>query len=492
MERGKPGALRSLTWYAGSDFLGKAIGFLVSPLLTRLLTPHQYGVPALLASVWTVLALVQFGGMDWSFPFFRSHARERKDLSGILSTSTVIALGSLSATILLFSAAAFLWGGVRSYIGFASGREMLAGIVATGAVAALSWLLYLLRFQQKAHAFALAGTVGNVLGAVLFVAVAFFFPQEERLEVRFWTYALFAVAGGLLAFRLIGRGEEGPVRLDSFDPALGRRMALYGAVLVPGGLLYAVFTAVDRLLLGWFDPPEVAVLAIALTLAGAALMMRGWFSLVWSPVVTEWIAERDTADYTPRLDRLFRAMTVTGFPLVLLGSIWVRPFLELIYPPFYARAAGPIILLLLAGSFSILSLVANVSTLIARIARYHTPVYGIALILNIACGIIFIPRLGALGAVIGTATGELVILVLWIVVTNHVLKRNHLSWGPGAVIMAPSTAASLLFLPSMPLGDAGLAVRAACSVTVAALLAILLGRRRKELLSLWNVLQRKG
>jgi len=64
-------AVRQFSLFAVADILGLGIGVLVSPITTRLLTPSQYGAVPILAAIWAVFSLMQYGGMDSAFPFFQ-------------------------------------------------------------------------------------------------------------------------------------------------------------------------------------------------------------------------------------------------------------------------------------------------------------------------------------------------------------------------------------------------------------------------------------
>jgi len=86
---------KNILIYATADLLGRGIGFITSPFTTRLLTPEQYGVVPLLMAVWTTISLIQYGGMDWSYPFFRSQKSDELSKKEIMITSTYIATFSL-------------------------------------------------------------------------------------------------------------------------------------------------------------------------------------------------------------------------------------------------------------------------------------------------------------------------------------------------------------------------------------------------------------
>ncbi|MBW3543819.1 MAG: hypothetical protein KY476_26520, partial [Planctomycetes bacterium] len=61
---------RNMLTYASADLAAMAVSLLVSPIMTRLLTPQQYGVVPLLNAVWAFLSVMRYGSMDFALPLF--------------------------------------------------------------------------------------------------------------------------------------------------------------------------------------------------------------------------------------------------------------------------------------------------------------------------------------------------------------------------------------------------------------------------------------
>src|SRR6266571_1682248 len=129
---------RNITIYMIADILGSGIGLITSPVTTRLLTPEQYGATPLLMALWSVVALCQFGGMDWAFPFFRANRSAERE--SVTVTATIIATSSAMITFLLFSAVALLLPAVRDYAGVST-WEILAFLAGLLPMAIVSWYL---------------------------------------------------------------------------------------------------------------------------------------------------------------------------------------------------------------------------------------------------------------------------------------------------------------------------------------------------------------
>src|SRR4051812_24210352 len=90
---------RDMLIYSGADLLGSAIGLVLSPVFTRLYTPQQYGAQAALAAVWSFVCLVQYGGMDMAYSYFRAQTADPAERRRLMVTASGIAVTSLVAVI---------------------------------------------------------------------------------------------------------------------------------------------------------------------------------------------------------------------------------------------------------------------------------------------------------------------------------------------------------------------------------------------------------
>jgi O-antigen/teichoic acid export membrane protein len=84
----------------------------------------------------------------------------------------------------------------------------------------------------------------------------------------------------------------------------------------------------------------------------------------------------------------------------------------------------------LVGTFSTLSLVAIATIIMDPSPKYYFIIYICALIITICIGLLTVPHLGALGAILGTLGAELFILGGWILRGKFIKKNLNLNWRP--------------------------------------------------------------
>lgn len=402
---------RNLMLFAVADICGAMIGLLTSPILTRLLTPEQYGAVPLMAAAWAIVASLQYGGMDSAFPFFRAQGKEPR--LSIIGTSTRIAMLSALGLVLVFGAGGLAIPYIRDLAQVGS-LEFVVFAIGLLPATWIGWQLYLLRFEHRAGYFAVLTLFGRVVGVIAALPLIYLAEQQDRLLVSIAVAAAVAWIAWLFGRRLIrlsGLGRDA----TEFSGPLGKRLARYGGALVPGVMVYSMTVIVDRLIVGeWGGPSEAAVYVLAVSIAGAALMLKAWFARVWTPNLVEWVATKDEAIYLPRLQRALDLIALVMFSLAVFGTIWADPVIDLVYPPHYLAAASIVPWLLLGGAVSTLSLVLVATVLLADTPKFHLPVYALGLAVNVIACLILVPELGPRGAGMATALSEFTIFSCWL------------------------------------------------------------------------------
>jgi O-antigen/teichoic acid export membrane protein len=417
-------AVRQFSLFAVADILGLGIGVLVSPITTRLLTPSQYGAVPILAAIWAVFSLMQYGGMDWAFPFFRS----RPDIYSaekVRATSTRIVLLAVLLTWSLFGLWLF-WTDYGQSNAHMSIQEVVLYFLSIPPSAFIGWQLYIMRYELQAAAFARLSVFGRVFPPLLAIPMMVMVDQEHRL-------ALNLLAGCIVSWIVcwwgsftLKRAGLSASRAEASLP-LAKVMLRYGIVLVPAAVVYSLFTVVDRILLGYYrTPEEVAVYMLAINVGGIALLIKVWFGRIFDPYLIRWVENRRAEEYMPKLQDSLDLIALIMTVLTLLAVFWSGHLFSLLYPDAYKQSAEVVPLVVLAGAISSLSLIFVASPLMSQKTMFHLPIYSLGLIVNSISGFILIPRIGVSGAVWGTLLGETVILLAWIATGRWILRNLRL------------------------------------------------------------------
>lgn len=414
--------------YSVGDILGKGILLIVAPLLTRALTPSQYGTIPLFMALWGVISVIQYAEITSSLTMFSAQTSEREVRDKIRVTATVIALISFSLVWTGFFIISIFTSFVIDFVG-ASKFEIFLFLIGIIPSSVSYWGAFVLRYQHQAFAFVRITMISRVFSIVCAMPFVFFFPEETRLRVYLSMVFLF---NSISIFWMIWEFRKLGIQLiDSslIDRSLGRRMLSFALRFVPSSILIASTVFADRLLIGYFmSNVDVGVLGLTLQLSAGVLMLKSWFSLVWDPHLVEWLATKEPLVYMPKLKNALSMVSVTFFCLTVLVSLWGREFVELIFPVPYHEVGGFIPIVVLNGSMSVLSLIAIATAIMENSPRFRIRISGIALTTNLAVGVVLIPKYGIIGALYGTFLSECAILISWIIIGKFVFKNLSLPW----------------------------------------------------------------
>lgn len=420
--------MQSVLIYVAGGVLEQIIGVLISPVTTRLLSPEQFGIIALVSSVFAAVSLMQLAGMDWAFPYFRIRFNRPEELTTLRNTSTYIATTSLTATGIVFLLSLFSSVRISDFLRVHEPLSMVLVAAWLFFYGLNGWYVYILRYENLPLSFIKVALNRAIVFPLVFLPAAWLAPPEARLDVYFGS-SIAALASsslhGLLAIRR--SADVWPYERSHFSFMLAKEMLGYGLVLVPSGVLLAMISVVDRYLLGWLsDTGDIGVYYLAVNMSALLVMIRSWFNLAWWPFIIEFIKKNPREVYEKTVNQMMYYASIVFSGVALVLGLWAAEITSLIYPAAFNQAAVVVPFLLMSGVLGGLSSIANVSVVITQKKRFHPVIYGAALALNIGTCILLIPAWGVTGAAIGMLASDAFILVAWILVTNYLTDALRL------------------------------------------------------------------
>ena len=422
---------KSFLTYGLADLLSRTIGLISSPITTRLFTMTQYGSVPLLSAIWAPFSLAQYGGMDWAYPFYLSRKQSEEQGRQYIATASFLAYVSVVLVWGGFLVAAFTGGWLTTYASVTPG-ELAFFVLGLLPAALIYWLCYLLRFLHCADSYVRVTLLGRIVPVVVVLPLLPLVEQQHRLILSFglgWLISLVALIYALYEMCRVGHW---PFRWNLFNQLLAREMLKYGLFLVPASVAYALISISDRLLVGYFLVSEgVAWLAVAGAIGSAGNLFAGWFGLAFDPHLSNWVASGEQKVYLPKLQILVNSLSCFFSVLTGLAAVWATPVIAVLYPDAYLPSAALVPVILMTSAVAVLSRIGVTTALIAQTPKFHSVLYPASLVANVAIGLIFIPRMGVMGAVLGTLAVEVLILCGWIYFGRIYTKNLPLQWsGP--------------------------------------------------------------
>lgn len=379
--------------YGISGILARFIGVFLIPVYTRIFTPADYGVIAMVDVFAGLVGMFVVLGMDnasarW---FYASEdVADRRETISSWFWCQFTASAVAAALLLLFaSQLATLLTGESRYGNLIRLVAFAIPLNAAGTVLG-NWL----RYQRRAWAavaLATATLLANAGLTIVFVVV--------------WRQGL----TGAYAARLLGTAIAAAVALawlrGWLSPMLVswtrlRDMLRFGVPLVPAAIGLWVMMGMDRFVLQiFYNTSEVGLYAIAGSIASGVALITGAFCQAWGPFAYSILNRPESRRVYAKVLDLYSFL---GCALCTALALFAPLILRLLTTEAYYSAASCVFLL---ASANLLNGARYIATLGCGITKQSVPMalsMGIGAGINLVLNFLLVPEFGGEGAALGT------------------------------------------------------------------------------------------
>ncbi|TLM96253.1 MAG: hypothetical protein FDZ75_05125, partial [Actinobacteria bacterium] len=383
--------IRNVFLYAAPKFATYGLNLLTLPILTRLLTPEEFGVATLAWVAPTIIVAVASMGISSAAQrFYFEYRDEPEKVDRLLFTGQAWLVFSLAiSTVLVWVFQAQL-------------AQLLLGSATYGIALFVAFLnsfiseftnFYQLQYQNLELAgrhSLLTVTKATIqsLGGVLFV----------------WAFdaSYMGVLYGMLAGAVVSAGigfvDINRRRKRALDRAILKENLAYGAQLVPKAFTGYINRFFDKYMLNsMLSMSAVGVYNIGQTIGNAmnSIMITVWNA--FQPVFyREIFDDPDNGGHaTGRIFSFFSYLVIAPCVVVVL---FAPEIVKLLAPPSYAAAVSIIVLATAAMTTQAFGMFVGVQYAYTKKAWLIFPISVVGTLVNVGANIVLIPRLGLIGA----------------------------------------------------------------------------------------------
>ena len=453
------GLTRDSMVFALGAVTGKAVGLVMLPILTRTLSPEQYGSADVLMSLGTAATATLLLGLDVAA--LRLYFDQTDDASRRRLMSTWMAIGLLvsgsAAIVIAWQARAIstvLFGDSSLEVGVAA----VAVIVVAQTVHVVALTVF--RAVRRAWMYALLSGGVLVMYAVMAVALLTVWRADANTVVISWAAAL-AVSASVGVFfvrgRVLGRPSSGLVA-----PLL--RLGLPLALGVAASLV-ADF-ANRAILLGSSGASNVALLTVALRFASVAGLAVAGFQLAWLPhalALGSGEASRKRIGVEGRQIVAIVAVLVTGVAVVSPELV------RLVAGAAYGNALPALGLSLVGVLASALFLLASLPSVLTRHTKDVGLAVGSGVALALLLNLVLARPFGSTGTAAAVTAGQLVAALLAAALGR---RRLVMRFGRGRIAVLVGVSAAVAVLITTVLSGAPLVIRVTPVILMASALLL--------------------
>ena len=426
--------LRHSALYGLAGATGKAVALVTVPVLSRILSPSEYGLADLANSMAGMLVIVAMFAGDVPAARLLGRARTVGERGSVLSTYvwTAIVLGVVVGVALL----PFV-GTITGGLWDAPDRAGLAllSLLLIPVSAAQAALVTTQRLESRPKQFATLSTIdllAQMLLAVLFAAIG-------------------GGATGMVAGFVLGSVVGLSAAAYLAPPAARRRpnvrlavgMIREGFAFVPAMIGFTVANVAARYLLVQSEgQTAVGLFAVAIRMAGLMLLVSTAFGLAWGPLGLAQPAGERTARLFGRVMAAFSTLAVlSALALAAVGPELISVVSGDQYRAGSVMLPGLLLSAAMSGGFYVLLVAAGVS----QRGRAVSVASVAGAILQVATTWVLLPQLHLQAVGVGALAGQSLALVLLVATIGSGVERSGwlvLMMCGGAVIALALQAAS--------------------------------------------------
>lgn len=383
--------IRNVFIYITPKLATYGLNLLSLPILTRLLTPADFGVVALAWLFPTVAVSVLTAGIGFAVPrFYFEYRHDKPRLDALVFGSQVFlyAMLALSAVGVWFARE---WIASLTMNDAAYGNALFLAYLAVYLEQIMTLYLRLYQNMERAvahSAFTIGRTVVQV-GVSLLLVWGFGFNYMGPIWGSFAGSAVACLGLGIAFANTFGKG----VRLrDLWDNML------YGLQLVPKSFSGAVNRFFDKYLLNsMLSMSAVGIYAIGQQLSGTLNFM---ISTIWMSFQPEALREVFDRHEHAAVDvgRLFTIFAYACLLPVATIILFAEELVAIVAPPSYGQAVDVLVVLAAIAGAQVFNVFVGVQFAYSKRPVWVTVMTFVGAGVNIVANIALIPRFGLLGA----------------------------------------------------------------------------------------------
>jgi O-antigen/teichoic acid export membrane protein len=404
--------------YASGAIVGKALGLVMLPVLTRGLTPEEFGRFDVLSTLSSALITILLLGVDVAairLYFDRPTAGDRSAL--LTSWYVVAAIITIPAAIVIVGARSWISIHLFDTTELDSAVALVAVIVVAGTFQVVG--LGVLRARGSSGLYGFLSSMSLVLNAVLTIGILVVWRREAiavlaALAVS-WTLS---AAVGFFLVRKDLRGRP--------SVADARRLLALGVPLAPA---VAVVWAADffhrAILLNAVGPQEVAYFAVAIRFGSVATLMVYGFQYAWQP--RTFAADEGAARERELQDARWILATVAVGATVI--GVFTRPLVRVVAGEAYDAAVPTTGVALLSAIALAAFMIQSTPLLVARRTLLIAAATTVGAVSSLALNAVSAPVFGASGTAASIGVGHVVAATMaWLLTSSsdriHGLGRS--------------------------------------------------------------------
>ncbi len=388
-----------LSYFYG-NFVVLLLGFIQTPVVTRIMTTDEYGRTGMFETAVTVIYIFSIMGLDQAY--IRYYYSEDINRGRLLKKCLMPAVFTVSVLLLVYAFNAEFF----NVILFGRSSADIAALVIIYTLISVFERFFFLdvRMQQNGKLYSNINIIEKVLSILTIVGAWYFLGNDFRVAL----YALavpWGITTGFLMIRYAVRYKKETLGKADISYA---ELLRYGLPFIVVLLMEWILSSCDRFALRiWSSFDELGIYGSAMKIIILLLTFKNTFIAWWSPVAME---RFETKPMEENREFFRKAYDLTQFLCICAatGMILFRKVIVLILGKDYRGSERMIPFLTLMPIFAMMFEITVQSIKYTKKNLYLNIASVFAIVVNICGNFYLVPRLGGTGAAFTTGISYLI------------------------------------------------------------------------------------
>ena len=428
-KKNKGNAVSGFLSYFYGNFIVLLLGFIQTPLVTRLMTTDEYGRTGMFETAVSVIYIFAILGMDQAY--IRYYYKHGIDRTRLLKQCLGL---SLSIVAVLIAAYLIFADRVNGYLfGLEAGGghfDVTALVAGYTLICVFERYFFLdVRMQQNGKLYSNINIAQKVINIALIVVFAGVLGNDFRVVLYAMTLSWGSTTAFLMIRYMVKRrdraGAEVPPGSCDGEPGVGStglpgsssssyvnyplaELLKYGAPYVLVLLMEWLLSSCDRVAIRtWSGFDELGVYSAAMKIMVLLITFKTTFVAFWSPVAME---KYENSSREECVAFFRRAFDITRFlcTLAAIGLILFRGIIVLLLGAGYRGADTIIPFLTLMPVFAMLFEITNQGIKFKSKNMYLNAASAVTILVNITGNALLVPAYGGAGAAVATGISYMI------------------------------------------------------------------------------------
>lgn len=397
--------------YAVGSGLTLILGFLSSPIITRLIKPDEFGKFSMFNIFTSILGIVLAMGMDQAF--VRFYYEEHDDKRGLLLRKTIMLPVFLCFIFLILI---FIFKKELSIYLFQEYNLLAITLIILNCFILIfnRYSLLTLRMMQNGKLYSLVQVLQKGLYIMFAISIFMFIGGNYIVLLISTVFSNLLVT--MLAiikykdfwFKKFKRNQL--LHTSTSD------MLKYGIPLMFTALISWSFQSADKIFIKHYnDYIQVGIYASAFSIIALLNQIQVTFLNFWIPVAYEhYKKDKDNKEF---FVRVFEVVTIIMF-LIAIGIVLFKDIIVLLLGEQYRQASFIVPFLTFMPVMNTISEVTVMGIGFKKKTQYHIYITLICSIINIIINFVLVPKMGGVGAAIATGITYIVFFILRTIISQ--------------------------------------------------------------------------